>query len=80
MSLIVNRKGLLKKTKETCRLSCITDVVLNETTDSEGDLFYRIAFIKNRDKQVFLFSTGLYNKETQQKNVDLIKNFLQNNY
>lgn len=79
-SLSVNRKGLLKNINETYRLSEITDVVLNETTDSEGDPFYRIALIINRNKQVFLFSTGLHNKETQQKNVDLIKNFLQNNY
>ena len=78
-SLSINRKGLMKNVTETSRLSEIKDVVLDETTDSDGDHFYRIALKLNRDKQVLLFSTGLHNKETQQKNVDIIKNFLQNN-
>lgn len=68
-SLSINRKGLLKNMNETYRLSEITHVLLDEITDSEGDPFYRIALIINRDKQVFLFSTGLHDKETQQKNV-----------
>jgi hypothetical protein len=78
-SLTINRKGLMKNVTENYRLSEIKDVVLDETTDSEGDPFYRIALKLNRDKQVLLFSTGLHDKETQQKNVDVIKNFLRNN-
>ena len=78
-SLSINRKGLMKNITETYRLSEIADVVLAETTDSDGDPFYRIALKLKRDKQVLLFSTGLHNKEAQQKNVELIKNFLRNN-
>jgi hypothetical protein len=73
---IVNRRGLLKNETENYSLNEIADVVLDETTDSDGDPFYRIALKLNRDKQVLLFSTGLHHKETQQKNVDLIKQFL----
>jgi hypothetical protein len=79
-SLTINRKGLMKNVTENYRLSEIKDVVLDETTDPDGDPFYRIALKLNRDKQVLLFSTGLHHKETQQKNIDLIKGFLRNNY
>jgi hypothetical protein len=75
-SLTVNRKGLMKNVTETYRLSEIKDVVLDETVDSDGDPFYRIALKLNRDKRVLLFSTGLHDKETQQKNVELINEFL----
>jgi hypothetical protein len=75
-SLTINRKGLMKNVTETYRLSEIKDVVLDETVDSEGDPFYRIALKLNRDKRVLLFSTGLHDKETQQKNVELINEFL----
>jgi hypothetical protein len=75
-SLTVNRKGLMKNVTETYRLSEIKDVVLDETVDSEGDPFYRIALKLNRNKRVLLFSTGLHDKETQQKNVELINEFL----
>jgi hypothetical protein len=75
-SLTINRKGLMKNITETYRLSEIENIILDETADSDGDPFYRIALILNRDKQVFLFSTGLHDKETQQKNVELIKGFL----
>lgn len=78
-SLTINRKGLMKNVTETYRLNEIADVVLDETTDSDGDPFYRIALKLNRDKQVLLFSTGLHDKQTQQKNVELIKRFLENN-
>lgn len=79
-SLSINRKGLMKNVTENYRLSEIADVVLDETTDSDGDPFYRIALKLNRDKQVLLFSTGLHDRETQQKNIDLIKGFLENSY
>lgn len=75
----INRKGLMKNVTETYRLSEVADVELNETTDSEGDPFYRIALRLNGDKLVLLFSTGLHDKEIQQKNAVLIKSFLQNN-
>lgn len=77
-SVTINRKGLMKNVNETYRLSEIADVVLDETTDSDGDPFYRIALKLNRDKQVLLFSTGLHDMKTQQKNAELIKSFLQN--
>ncbi len=75
-SVTINRKGLMRNVTETYRLSEIADVVLDETTDSDGDPFYRIALKLNRDKQVLLFSTGLHDKEGQQKNVELINEFL----
>jgi hypothetical protein len=57
-------------------LSEIDDVVIDESVDSEGDPFYRVA-IKLKDKrQINLSSTGGHDREQQQKNADLIKTFL----
>ena len=73
---IVNRRGLLKNETENYSLNEIADVVLDETIDTEGDPFYKIALILNTERKVRLFSTGLHDRETQQKNVDFIKQFL----
>jgi hypothetical protein len=78
-SATIKRKGFLKNETETHRLSEIEDVVLNESVDSEGDPFYRIAIKLKRGRQVILFSTGLNDKEGQQNKADLIKSFLRNN-
>lgn len=72
----INRKALLKNETETYRLDEISDVVLDETVDSEGDPFYKIALKLNAEKLVILFSTGLHDKESQLKKVNLIKMFL----
>lgn len=78
-SVTINRRGLMKNETETYKLNDIADVVLDKTVDSEGDPYYRIALKLKAEKQVLLFSTGLHNEESQQKNADLIKSFLLNN-
>ena len=78
-TVIINRTGLMKNETETYKLTEITDVVLDETIDSEGDPFYKVTLKLKDDKLILLFSTGLHDKESQQKKVDLIKNFLKDN-
>jgi hypothetical protein len=75
-AVTINRRGLLKDETETYKLSKIEDVVIDESVDSEGDPFFRVA-IKLKDKrQINLSSTGGHDRDKQQKNADLIKTFL----
>jgi hypothetical protein len=74
----INRRGLLKKETENYRLREIEDVVIDESVDSDGDPFYRIALKLKYDKQVNLSSVGGHDKATQQKTADLIKSFIKN--
>jgi len=76
----INRKGLLKNETETYKLGEIEDVMLDKTIDSEGDPFYRIALKLKTEKLVILFSTGLHDREGQQKKADLIKSFLKSGH
>lgn len=76
---IVNRRGLLKDETETYKLSEIEDVVIDESVDSEGDPFYRVALKLKDQRQINFSSVGGHDRDAQQKNVDVIKNFLRNN-
>jgi hypothetical protein len=79
-AVTINRRGLLKDETETYELSEIDDVVIDESVDSEGDPFYRVALKLKDQRQINLSSVGGHDRNTQQKNIDLIKNFLLNNY
>ena len=78
-AVTINRRGLLKDETETYKLSEIEDVVIDESVDSEGDPFYRVALKLKDQRQINLSSVGGHDRDTQQKNVDVIKNFLRNN-
>jgi hypothetical protein len=75
-AVTINRRGLLKDETETYKLCEIEDIIINESVDSEGDPFFRVA-IKLKDKrQINFSSTGGHDRDAQQKNADLIKSFL----
>ena len=75
----INKRGLLKDETETYKLSEVEDIIINESVDSEGDPFFRIAISLKDSRQINLSSIGGHDRETQQKNVDLIRGFLQTN-
>ncbi|MBE0570512.1 MAG: hypothetical protein IH618_03135 [Ignavibacteriaceae bacterium] len=75
-AVTINRRGLLKDETETYKLSEIEDIIINESVDSEGDPFFRLA-IKLKDKrQINFSSTGGHDRDAQQKHAALIKTFL----
>jgi hypothetical protein len=78
-NVTINRRGLLKDETENYKLSEIEDVVIDESVDSEGDPFYRVALKLKDQRQTNLSSVGGHDRNTQQKNADVIKNFLRNN-
>lgn len=78
-TVTINRRGLLKDETETYKLSEVEDIVIDESVDSEGDPFFKVALALKDGKQIDISSIGGHDKETQRKNVELIKNFLQNN-
>jgi len=79
-AVTINRRGLLKDETETYKLSEIEDIVINESVDSEGDPFFRIAFALKDKRQINLSSTGGHDRDTQQKSADSIKSFLKSNH
>jgi hypothetical protein len=78
-AVTINRRGLLKDETETYKLSEVEDIIINESVDSEGDPFYRVAIALKDMRQINLSSIGGHDRDTQQKNADLIRSFLQNN-
>ncbi len=77
-AVTINRRGLLKDETETYKLSEIEDVVVDESVDSEGDPFYRVAIALKDKRQINLSSIGGHDRDTQQKNADTIKSFIKN--
>jgi hypothetical protein len=77
-TVAINRRGLLKDETETYKLSEIEDVVIDESVDSDGDPFYRVALKLTKDKQINLSSIGGHDRNVQQKNADVIKIFIKN--
>jgi len=75
----INKRGLLRNESESCKLSEVEDIIINESVDSEGDPFFKIELLLNNKKRINLSSIGGHDRETQQKNVDLIRGFLQTN-
>ncbi len=57
-AVTINRRGLLKDETETYKLSEIEDVVVDESVDSEGDPFYRVAISLMDKRQINLSSIG----------------------
>ncbi len=77
-AVTINRRGLLKDETETYKLSEIEDIIINESVDSEGDTFYRVAITLKDKRQINLSSIDGHDRDTQQKSADMIKSFLQN--
>jgi hypothetical protein len=77
-TITINRKGLMKDETEIHKLSEIEDVIINESVDSDGDPFFKVELVLRDKRQINLSSIGGHDRETQQKNVELIKSFLQN--
>lgn len=76
----INRRGLLKDETETYKLSNAEDIIINESVDSEGDPFFTISISLKDKRQINLSSIGGHDRETQQKNVNLINNFLKSDH
>lgn len=74
----INRIGLMKDENETYKLGDVEDIIINESVDSDGDPFFKVELVLMDKRHINISSIGGHDRETQQKNVELIKSFLQN--
>lgn len=72
----LTRTGLFRNEKEQYRLDEIRDVILSQSTDTDGDLVYRIEVEMKTGKLVPLSLLWIQNKVVQEELLNKIKEFL----
>lgn len=76
--LTIQRRGLMRNEIEKYALDDIEDIILVESEDSEGDPVYRIELHTKSENKTNLTELWINHKEGLQKNIDTIKDFLNN--
>ncbi len=74
--ITIYRKGLIRNEKETYELDEIKEILVEVSTDSDGDPVYRTELMLKTGKKIPLSLLWIQNKEALEKTVKLIKEFL----
>lgn len=72
----IHRKGLIRNDIETYMLDEIKDIIIAESSDSDGDPVFRTELSFKTGKKIPLSLLWIQNKDAQENTVKLIKEFL----